>query len=426
MNLHFKIAVNSGLQLFSRLISAFSILLVTFLITNNLSKDVWGDFITITSYLGLFALITDFGLNGSVVKKVINDPKNEEKYYKNLFGLRIVLSIISVFAALAVLSFLDYSTSIKAGIIFGTLLFFTQSVFNTAAAAFQLKLRYDLYSISDIIGSLTILALIFLTVKSGFGLVGIIFVFIFGSLVKALVSMFLANSVLKLKGISFDFNLWKVLLIASVPLGLMMVFSQINANIDKQIIALSDSASLGGISASVAVGIYGLAYRVFDFAISLPTYIANSAYPIILQNKTEDNLKLEKNSRTIILGLFILGILATIVGWFLTPFLIGLFSDYSESIVTLRILLLGLPLFFVTAFFVWLLVTLHLEKVLPFVYGFAALANVVLNLVFIPKFGYNAAAWVTLVTEGLIFGLLFIAISTKINLFKPKIENNEN
>lgn len=425
MNLHFKIAFNSALQLFSRLVSAVSILFVTFLITRNLSKDVWGDFVTITSYIGLFTLITDFGLNGAVLRKVINEPQNEEKYYKNLFGLRIILSLFAIFLALAVLAFFDYSSAVKIGIIFGTILLVSQSIFNTAAAAFQLKLRYDLYSISDIIGSLTILFLIFLTIKSGFGLVGVIFVFIIGSVVKALISMFLANSVLRLRGISFDLNLWRGLLVSSLPLGLMLVFSQINANADKQIIALSNYPAIGGITAAVAVGIYGLAYRIFDFAIALPTYIANSAYPILLQNQKENNLALENNSRNISFILFILGGVAAIIGWFLAPIFIGIFGDYSASVLTLRILLLGLPIFFVTAFFVWLSVTLHLEKVLPFIYGFAALENVVLNLVFIPKYGYNAAAWVTFLTEAIIFGLLFVTISTKLNLFRNKEVPNE-
>lgn len=420
MNLHFKIAFNSALQLFSRLVSATSILIVTFLITRNLSKDVWGDFVTITSYVALFSLITDFGLNGTVLRKLINDQKNEEKYYKNLFGLRITLSLIAIFIALATLSFFDYSAVVKIGIIVGTLLLVTQSIFNTAAAAFQLKLRYDLYSISDIVGSLTILFLVFLTVKSGLGLFGVILVFVIGSAVKALVSMFLANSVLRFSGVAFDFSLWRILLISSLPLGLMMIFSQINANIDKQIIALSNYSAIGGISAATAVGIYGLAYRIFDFTISLPTYIANSAYPILLQNQKENKQILATNSRNISLILFIIGGVVAILGWFLTPMLIGIFGDYSKSILTLRILLLGLPLFFVTAFFVWLSVTLNLEKVLPFIYGFAALTNVVLNLVFIPKYGYNSAAWVTVLTEAIIFGLLFLSISTKVNLLKGK------
>ena len=417
MNINFKIAANSLAQLFSRIISAGSILVLTFLITTNLSRDVWGDFVTITSYLGLFVLITDFGINGAVLRKLIHNEENEEIYYKNLFGLRIALSILSVFLTVAVLSFLPYSIAVKIGIIFGTIFFVSQSIFNTTSAFFQLRMRYDLFAISDILGSLVLILLAFLAIKLGFGLFGVVFVYVLGSIAKAVVSMFFVESVFGLKGIAFNFSIWKSFLIASLPLGLMLVFSQINANIDKQIIALTDPGVVGAMIASVAIGIYGLAYRVFDFSISFPTYVANSAYPVILQNQKEDNQTLEKNSRNIALGLFALGVLISVIGWFAASLIPEIFGNYSESVVTLRILLLGLPFFYVTAFFVRLVMTLGKENTLPFIYGFAALTNVVFNLMYIPKFGYNAAAWVTNLTEILIFALLFIIISTKLNLF---------
>ena len=180
MNINFKIAANSLAQLFSRIISAGSILVLTFLITTNLSRDVWGDFVTITSYLGLFVLITDFGINGAVLRKLIHNEENEEIYYKNLFGLRIALSILSVFLAIAVLSFLPYSIAVKIGIIFGTIFFVSQSIVNTTSAFFQLRMRYDLFAISDIVGSLVLILLAFLAIKLGFGLFGVVFVYFLG------------------------------------------------------------------------------------------------------------------------------------------------------------------------------------------------------------------------------------------------------
>ena len=424
MNIHFKIAANSLAQLLSRVISAAAVLVLTFLITKNLSRDVWGDFVTITSYLGLFVLITDFGINGAVLKKLIQNEENEEIIYKNLFGLRIVLALLSIFISIAVLSFLPYSPAIKMGIIFGTIYFVSQSIVNTTSAIFQLRMRYDLFAISDILGSLALVFLAFLAIKLGFGLFGVVLVYILGSIVKALVSMFFVESVFNLRGFSFDISVWKSILISSLPLGLMLIFSQINANIDKQIIALTPASVVGAASASIAIGIYGLAYKIFDFSIAFPTQVADSAYPVILQNQKENNQVLERNSRNLSLILFGLGVLITIVGWFLASLIPTIFGNYSESILTLRILLLGLPFFYVTAFFVRLVITLGKENTLPFIYGFAALTNVVFNLIYIPKFGYNAAAWVTNLTEVLIFALLFIVISTKLNLLKTN-ENTE-
>lgn len=418
MQLHLKIAFNSFVQLFSRIISAVSILVLTYLITRNLSRDVWGDFVTITSYLGLFVIVSDFGINSTVLRKLITEAKNEELFYKNLLGLRIGLALLSVFLSIAVLSFLPYSAPVKLGVIFGTIYFVSQSIFLTTASIFQAKMRYEFFALADIIGSFALVLLAFLSLRLGLGLFGLITVYLASSVVKALVSMFFVESVFGLKGIGFNFSLWKNFVITSLPFGLMLVFSQINANIDKQIIALNNPATIGAASTAVAIGIYGLAYKIFDFTISLPTYVANATYPVILQNHKENNIEFIKNSRNLSLVLFVIGLVFTFVGWFAAGLVPAVFGNYSESVTTLRILLLGLPFFYVTAFFVRLTMTLEKDKILPFIYGFAALTNIVFNLVYIPKFGYNAAAWVTNLTEILIFVLLFIVISTKVNLFQ--------
>jgi O-antigen/teichoic acid export membrane protein len=48
-------------------------------------------------------------------------------------------------------------------------------------------------------------------------------------------------------------------------------------------------------------------------------------------------------------------------------------------------------------------------KIIPFITGFAALLNIGLNLIFIPKFGAIAAAWTTAFSYGCCFILFFIS-----------------
>ncbi|HEY4694936.1 MAG TPA: oligosaccharide flippase family protein [Candidatus Nanoarchaeia archaeon] len=420
MNFDFKLIFNSGAQLFSRLVSTVSVLIVTFLITQNLSKEVWGDFVTITAYLALFSLLADFGLNGIVVKKAVADEEKASDYFKELFGLRLVLSLISIFLALAVLSFLPHSQTVKLGIIVGVFLILLQALFNTATAIFQTKLRWDQYALSEIVGSITTLLLVFLAVFLGGGILWIVTVFLLGNLAKAALGLYLAQRLFKIRGFGFDFSLWKSLLLASFPLGLMIVFSQINANVDKQIIALSNYQEIGGMSAAVAVGIYGLAYRIFDFAIALPTYLVNAAYPAMLSSHKDNKIKFSEDVRSVGQKLFAFGVVGTLVGWFLAPYTVSFFGDYSEAILTLRILLLGLPIFFVTSLLVWTVVTLNKEIFLPFVYGFAVLLNLVLNLILIPKFGFNAAAAITVVTELVIFLALLLLTEIDLDLLGRK------
>lgn len=79
--------------------------------------------------------------------------------------------------------------------------------------------------------------------------------------------------------------------------------------------------------------------------------------------------------------------------------------------MSLRILLIGVPIFYATSLALWINIALNKDNFLPFIYGFAALLNVSLNLFLIPRFGFNFAAWVTVITEATILLLLFLVIN---------------
>ncbi len=409
MNLTRVIAKNSLFQLLSRFVSAFVVLLVTILITRNLPREVWGNFVIITSYVGLFTLIADFGINAIFVRQVTKAPEESNKLFQNLLGLRVMLSIFAIFSALAILAFLPHSGGVKVGIILAVSLILFQNLQTSASAVFQYKLRYDLYAIADIIGSVVLLALVFLSVTTNTSLSLIVLIFVISAIVKAALSLLFSQRLISSYGIAFDLEIYKVLLLASLPIGIMLILSQVNANIDKQVIAVSSPSSYG-VSAAVAVGIYGLSYRIFDFIISLSTYISNSAYPILLNKAKENMVEFTNLSKRLLILLFGIGVAIAIAGWILSPVVLSFFGKYSESITSLRILFTSVPLFFASSLLLWLTIVLNKEKFLPFIYGFAAVVNLSLNLYLVPKYGYNSAAWVTLLSELIIMLLLLLVL----------------
>ncbi len=424
MNLSFNLILNSGAQLASRIISTLTTFVITYLITKNLSKEIWGDFVTITSYLALFSLISNFGLNGIVIKKITAEASKEVEYFKQLFGLRLVLSLVSIFLALAVMAFLPYSTAVKLGIIVGSFLLLAQGIFNSATAIFQSKSHYGRYALSDIVGSVTILALVFLAVYLKAGLLTIIFVYLVGNFAQSILGLVLAQNLLGFRGFSFSISTWQTFIVAALPLGIMMIFIQINSNIDKQILALSNYTAIGGITAAVAVGIYGLAYRIFDLLISLPSYVVNFAYPFMLESHQKSREDFAGEVRRLSAALLGIGTIVSVVIWFSAPFILSFFGSYREAVVPLRVLTLGIPLFFVTPVLLWTAVTLNRELLLPFIYGFAALVNIVLNLIFIPRYGYNGAAWVTVICEVIILSGLVLILS-ELKLIKLPTRNEQ-
>src|ERR1035437_9182478 len=95
---HKLIAQNTLYQILARSATSFIGFLITLIIASKFGVLGYGDFIKITSYVALFYLAIDFGLNAFFLQY-------ENAKFKNLFYLRILISI-GIFLFLNILAFM--------------------------------------------------------------------------------------------------------------------------------------------------------------------------------------------------------------------------------------------------------------------------------------------------------------------------------
>lgn len=419
MNIPFQIASNTFYQLLGRFLTSFSTVIVTIIITSNFSIADFGNFVVITSYISLFYVFTDFGLNAIYVREVGNDKAKQANYFRNLIGIRVALSTVFAFLAVAILGFSNHSSQVKLGIILALGILITQSLSMSVLAFFQTKIKYQYALIGDFLYTLSAVCLVYFSAIFGSNILLVILALVIASFIKTSTLLYISKIRFDISGIEFDFKFWKKFIITALPIGLITIFSQINAHIDKQIVFLSSYNTNLGYDGAVAAGIYGLSYKVFEFAIVLPSFIMNIGFPIMIQKKTEGFSHLLNFSKKLGIILLSLGLLCLFIGWFITPFLIDILGQgkFIDSVYTTRILLFGFPLFFITPLSLWLAITLKKELEILFIYSFVAVTNIVLNLYFVPVYGYNAAALITILSELLLLFLtaflLFISIRNK-------------
>jgi O-antigen/teichoic acid export membrane protein len=139
----------------------------------------------------------------------------------------------------------------------------------------------------------------------------------------------------------------------------------------------------------------------------------NGLYPLMIsqfnQNKKDFNLLLKK-SILIMLGLSVLGVITTLVFAPLVIQLVGGQNGFTGSTLSLRILSLGLPAFFVSSVLMWVLVTMKSYKTMLITYLVGLSANIILNLILVPQFSYIASSWITVFSEYLILILQLIIL----------------
>ena len=390
------VAKNTVSQLVGRVVSSASILVATILIARTFGPQGYGELTKITSYVALFYLLADFGINAMYLQLKKDDG---DETWNTLLGLRLVGSILLMFMAIAILSFLPrgssqgYTDGVRFGIIVFAPAILFQAIITTTNALFQEKLRYDLSMVAVVCGSLVTLGLVWLVTVSTAPLVGpvaAVIAFLVGSGVTALLALVLVKQFGTIR-VKFDAVVAKQFLLASIPLGLTLLFNQIYFRIDSIILTLTRS--------TIEVGVYGFAYKFFDVALVLPTFFMNSVYPLLL---TVSGDKFRHMLWRSCIFLLVTSIVLVILMWMGSPLITRIRPDFAGSVGALRILSLSLPLFFVSSLTMWTIIAQKRQMILIPIYGVSMIVNIILNSVFIPSHGYIAAAWITVLSEAIV------------------------
>jgi O-antigen/teichoic acid export membrane protein len=397
---HKLIAKNTLYQIFARGATAFIGFLITLIIARKFGVFGYGDFTKITSYVALFYLVIDFGLNAFFLQY-------ENAKFKHLFYLRMLISL-GIFLLLNGLAFfLPYNailgTGFSAAERFGIFIFsfgiFAQSIILSASAVFQKTVNYYFYMIGTIIGSVVNLIVVLIFVYLNLPLIYILFGFAFSSFVGALALLYFVKE--KILPPSLDKAFTLRIMKASWPLGLMLIFNLVYFRADMVLLSI--------LKTTQDVGIYGLAYKFFDFLIALPLFLSNAVYPFLIKAKSDRQLFFGATGKYFLVFL-LFSVVVMIPFWFISPLFTLVKTDFAASIFPFRILLLSLPFFFTTSLLQWALITLGKQKYLMLVYFFCTLINIILNIIFIPQFSYIASATITLISEGIVFIFLLVPL----------------
>ena len=404
MSLPLKIAGNTLIQLVGRLIGAGTTFIITLIVARTYGVTGYGEFTKIVTYVSVFYLIVDFGLNAVW----LHVPKSN---FLPLLITRLLWSFVLVFIALSLLPFLTIRTGTQEGftpnVIIGIIVLIptiiTQGIFTSCNALFQQALRYDRSVIAASLGSITTLALMYLMSRmsapihvllAGYTIGGVVMVICAGLLGSRYVH---ASSFRASEFISEG----KTLMLRSVPLGLTLILSLIQFKADIFLLTLYRTTT--------DVGVYGLATKFFEFPLAVPIFVMNAVYPLLIK-KQDDQAKLIEHLRNWLL-ISAVGIAAVCI--VASPLLILIDDAFAASIVPFRILSGLLPVFYMTALYIWVLIARKRQWALVWVYAIGTALNIGLNMVFIPRFGVVAAALVTGMSEIVVLTLLLQQMKKK-------------
>jgi len=414
-----KIASNTIYQIIGKIFSLSITILTTLIITRFYGREGYGAFSLMQNWPALFFIIVDFGINAIATRELSKDFSNANKVIGNIFLIRVLLSLFFILILGIGLAFFPYSSDLIFGIRLGLVIILTQSLFTTTNIIFQVKLRYDYATLGYIFGYVAILGMVLVFSLLKFNVMWVNFSYVIGGFITFLVNIRFLNKLGVYPDLTLDKRICKELLVESLPLGIMFIFSQINFRSDSILLSVLPIPEKYGLNNTESVAVYSLPYKIFDVALVVPTFFMNSVYPVLVRHMQEGKERLKDTFLKSMKFLFLSGIGCGILGFVFSPLAINFLggSEFTQSILVLRILVSGLVLYYLTQPIAWLVVTLGKQKYLPYIYFVSTLINVGSNLYFIPRYSFYASSVITHVSE---FSILIMLILSARKAWKDK------
>jgi O-antigen/teichoic acid export membrane protein len=230
--------------------------------------------------------------------------------------------------------------------------------------------------------------------------VGYIFV---ANLVSSGVTLLLMTPyILKIKFI-FDFDLWKRMIMYSFPLLLAGVSGSVNDAIDKILLR----RLIGGDEGLALVGKYGAAYKIGVLMALFIQMFRFAAEPFFFERAKHADAKetyaFVMKYFVIIMLLVFLGINLYITG---IQYIIG--SNYREAIIVVPIISMGYLLYGIYInHSIWYKLN-DMTRFAVYITLIGAAVTILINVIFIPVYGYMASAWAHVASYGSMIIMSFI------------------
>lgn len=398
-----RIAKNFSWLLVGSVISGGLNFLTIVYLARKLGVYSFGLFQFAQAFLVYLLIIVDSGLSTFGIREISNDKSRSSEISINIIMLRLLLAtIIFVLSALMVW-ILPLSQMLRLLFAFTFSLVFYRAL-NTDWI-FQGLEKMEYVAVSKSIFSAVLFILVILFVKSPTDLIGVPLMQLVSGLSVA--GIFLAVLFTRLYKINLSIlrpDTWVTTFVIAVPLGISTVFMQIYDNLDTIMLGIMDSP--------VTVGVYNAAYQIFYIFAGVFSLWLAAVLPVACKRMNDDRARvgmfLEKFMRLTLL----LTIPVTVLVCLAAPLIIQLFfgSGYSRSILALQCLIWALiPMVVCNTYGSLVLIPAGLFKKFMASVAAGALANIILNIILIPKFSYLGAAAATILAQAVagIFALQF-------------------
>lgn len=349
-------------------------------------------------FIGYMEILTRFGLGTLLTREVARDHAESNRYLSNVTILRLLLWLASL-PLMGVVLWLYVAfggvareTVIAVGL-FTVGLFFS-NISDALTALFYAHEKAEYPAAISTVTTITRASLGVLALLLGGGVIGLAAVSVVSNIAAVTILSYLLLQKILRPFQNNDPGLRRYMLGESLPLMINHLLATLFFRIDVLILQPTWGDR--------AVGFYGAAYKYVDGINIIPSYFTLAIFPLMSRyaQTARDSL-----ARAYILSLRLLLMIAlpVAVG---TPFIareliliLGGYQYLPDSMIALQLLIWFLPFSFINQVTQYVLIAIDQQRFLTRAFLIGVAFNVGVNLLLIPRYGYQAAAITTIFSE---------------------------
>lgn len=368
-------------------------LFVMTLVARSLGPEGFAAFSYVFALFGLVMPLARFGLSTLLVREATLRPEATGKLLGSGLAIALTLSVTGALLACVLASKLELPSGVNLPLLLIGALFVLSVPGEVYLCYFRMRERLAWFAGPRIIIALIFAILTFVLVMRDEGLFAFTAVRS-GEAVLLSLAAFAAFLVMREDGLRQRIDLAEIRLLLKSGLPLML------AGLGMIVLMRVDQILLGQLSSETELGNYGVAVRVAEVANFIPIALHLTLYPAITRNFGRDPANFREYSQRVY-DIYLLAAWPAMIGlmliaWVAIPPVFG--AAYAPAVVMTVVLCAATPFYFLL---LALTAVLSVEGRLwapAALNASAALLNIMLNLVFIPKWGGVGAAASTVIS----------------------------
>jgi O-antigen/teichoic acid export membrane protein len=366
-----------------------------------LGASEYGKFTFALSFVTLFAVFSDLGVGGIMVREFSKD-RGQEKEFPSLLSLKLILSFSTFLLILLGAFFITNNPVVRQITVILGGMTAINGLIGLFYGFFVARQRMDYQATVQILQAIFLTGIGFLVLFFAPSIKNLSWSYLLAAGLGLTFALLLFCSRISPLKINFNFNVWSKYLRLSWPLALTGFLGGFYGNID--------SVMMGHLKQIAQVGWYNAAFKIIAVVLLPPVLISQSFFPVLNSAFSRSKQGFQKIFNSFFEIMIILGMPIALGGIILAPRIIQAIygAVYLPAVMSFQILLVMAFISYLSLPFNQYLIIANRQKWLFWISLFGAVIDIILNIILIPRYSLNGAAFATALSMLLATIALFI------------------